>query len=65
MSILLLLFLVVGLIGLAMLVAGVILVLQGSEQETRRLVGIVLLVLGLLVACTPVVIFILMRLFMR
>ncbi|MFN2284159.1 MAG: hypothetical protein ACK2UQ_07040 [Anaerolineae bacterium] len=65
MSILLLLFIGVGLIGLGMLAAGVILVLQGSQQESRRLVGIILLVLGLLVACTPVVIFILRRLFMR
>jgi hypothetical protein len=48
-----------------MLAVGVILVLQGSQQESRRLVGIILLVLGLLVACTPVVIFILRRLFMR
>ena len=65
MSILLLLFIGVGLIGLGMLAAGVILVLQGSQQESRRLVGIILLVLGLLVACTPVVIFILRRMFMR
>jgi hypothetical protein len=65
MSILLLLFVVVGLIGVAMLAAGVVLVLQGSQQETRRLVGIILLVLGLLVACTPVVIFIVRRLLVR
>ena len=65
MSILLLLFVGAGLIGVAMLAAGVVLVLQGSQQETRRLVGIILLVLGLLVACTPGVIFIIMRLFVR
>jgi hypothetical protein len=62
MAILMLLFIVVGLIGLGMLAVGAFLVLQGSQQETRRLVGIILLVLGLLLACTPVVIFIIMRL---
>jgi hypothetical protein len=65
MAILMLLFIGVGLIGLGMLVAGVILVLKGSQQESRRLVGIILLILGLLVACTPVVIFIIRWLLMR
>ena len=41
---------VAGLIGLAMLGAGVFVVLQGSEG-IRRPVGIVLLILGLLLTC--------------
>ena len=41
---------VAGLIGLAMLGAGVFLVWQGSEGP-RRPVGIILLVLGLLLMC--------------
>lgn len=61
MAMMLLLFIVVGLIGLGMLAAGVIIVLQGAQQETRRLAGIILLVLGLLVACTPALIVIIMR----
>ena len=60
MSILMLLFIVVGLIGLGMLAVGAFIMLQGS-QETRRLVGIILLILGLLLACTPVLAFVILR----
>ena len=54
-SFLLLLLIVMGLIGLGMLVAGVFMVLQGS-QGTRRTVGIVLLILGLLLTCALIVV---------
>lgn len=45
---------VVGLIGLGMLGAGIFVLLQDS-QGTRRPVGIVLLILGLLLMCALIV----------
>ena len=50
-----LLLIVVGLIGLVMLGAGVFVLLQDS-QGTRRLVGIILLILGLLLTCALMVV---------
>jgi len=52
---LLLLLIVVGLIGLGMLGAGVFVLLRDS-QGTRRPVGIILLVLGLLLMCALIVV---------
>ena len=50
-----LLLIVVGLIGLVMLGAGVFVLLQDS-QGTRRPVGIILLILGLLLTCALMVV---------
>lgn len=55
MSLGFLLLIVMGLIGLGMLGAGVFVVLQGAEGN-RRMIGIVLLVLGLLLMCALVVV---------
>lgn len=52
---LLLVLIVTGLIGLGMLGAGIFVLLQDS-QGTRRTVGIILLILGLLLMCALIVV---------